>query len=284
MSTPDAAAGVARPVRRAPSAGRDLRAAIGVGVGLGAVIIAVLLFWPPAFLGIIVAATAVGAWELTGALRAGRIDVPLLPVLLGALAIPVLTYARGEQGLALATIAAVLVVLLWRAASGSDSAVRDTAGGAFVTLYVSLLAGFCVLLLTTGTDGPTRVLVFLILVVCSDVGGYVAGVFTGRHPMAPSVSPKKSWEGFAGSLLTSAVGGALTVTLMLGGTWYAGAVVGASMAAAATIGDLAESALKRDVGIKDMSAILPGHGGVMDRLDSLLVTAPVAWALLTVLV
>lgn len=284
VSVSDAAGPATTPQAQPPRAGRDLGAAIGVGVGLGAAILAALLLWPPAFLGIIVLATVVGAWELTVALRSGRIDVPMLPVLLGALAIPVITYMTGEHGLALSTVCAVLVVLVWRSVAGSDAAVRDVAGGAFVTLYVSLLAGFCVLLLTTGADGPTRVLVFLILVICSDVGGYASGVFLGKHPMAPSVSPKKSWEGFAGSLLTSGVAGALTVWLMLDGFWLAGVVVGVAMAATATIGDLAESALKRDVGIKDMSAILPGHGGVMDRLDSLLVTAPVAWALLTVLV
>jgi phosphatidate cytidylyltransferase len=98
--------------------------------------------------------------------------------------------------------------------------------------------------------------------------------------MAPSVSPKKSWEGFAGSMLACVVGGAVAVAQILDGPWWGGAVLGAVVAAGATIGDLAESTIKRDLGIKDMGHLLPGHGGVMDRIDSLLITAPLAWALL----
>ena len=125
---------------------------------------------------------------------------------------------------------------------------------------------------------------YVLVTVASDTGGYAVGVLRGRTPMAPSLSPKKSWEGFAGSVVTSAVVGALAVTLLLDGAWWAGAVVGAVAAAFATVGDLAESAIKRDLGIKDMGSILPGHGGVMDRLDSLVVTAPVCWALLRLFV
>jgi phosphatidate cytidylyltransferase len=120
--------------------------------------------------------------------------------------------------------------------------------------------------------------------VLSDVGGYAFGVVFGKHPMAPSVSPKKSWEGFAGSVLTCVVGGAIAVPLLVHGPWWGGAVLGACAAVAATVGDLTESTIKRDLGIKDMSTILPGHGGAMDRLDSLLLVAPIAWALLQVLV
>ena len=125
---------------------------------------------------------------------------------------------------------------------------------------------------------------FILVTVLSDVGGYAAGVLLGRHPMAPTVSPKKSWEGFAGSVLACVVGGAIAVPYALGGPWWGGAVLGACAAVAATVGDLTESTVKRDLGIKDMSAILPGHGGIMDRLDSLLLVAPVAWALLAVFV
>jgi phosphatidate cytidylyltransferase len=162
-------------------------------------------------------------------------------------------------------------------------AVRDVAGGFFVAVYPSFLAGFAALMLAP-QDGARRTVTFILVTVLSDVGGYAFGVVFGKHPMAPSVSPKKSWEGFAGSVLTCVVGGAIAVPLLVHGPWWGGAVLGACAAVAATVGDLTESTIKRDLGIKDMSTILPGHGGAMDRLDSLLLVAPIAWALLQVLV
>ena len=133
-------------------------------------------------------------------------------------------------------------------------------------------------------DGPERVVTFFLVVVASDVGGYVAGVLFGKHPMAPTISPKKSWEGFAGSTLACIGAGIASVVWLLDGDWWAGAIVGAVAVLTATVGDLGESMIKRDLGIKDMSNLLPGHGGVMDRLDSLLATAPVVWLLLHLLV
>jgi phosphatidate cytidylyltransferase len=176
-----------------------------------------------------------------------------------------------------------VAVLLWRAVDGLRDAVRDIAGGVFVAAYVPFLAAFSILMLAA-PDGAWRVFVFILVTVCSDVGGYAVGVVAGRHPMAPSVSPKKSWEGFAGSVAACVLGGALSVSLALHGPWWAGALVGIAAAVTATVGDLTESTVKRDLGIKDMGSILPGHGGLMDRLDSLLLVAPVVWALLTVFV
>jgi phosphatidate cytidylyltransferase len=169
-------------------------------------------------------------------------------------------------------------------ADGVADAMRDIAGGMFVALYPSFLAGFAALLLAAPDDGAKRVFVFILVTVLSDIGGYLFGVLWGRHPMAPSVSPKKSWEGFTGSVLACMVGASLAIPLALGGPWWSGLILGALVAVGATVGDLTESTIKRDLGIKDMSTILPGHGGVMDRLDSLLITAPLTWALLSVFV
>src|SRR5699024_5606347 len=149
--------------------------------------------------------------------------------------------------------------------------------------YVALLASFAALLIDA-PDGGRRIIVYALLTTMSDVGGYAVGVLLGKHPMAPSISPKKSWEGFAGSLATSALAGAISVPLLLGGDWWAGALLGLPVALFATVGDLSESTLKRDLGIKDMGNLLPGHGGLMDRLDSLLITAPLCWILLGALV
>jgi phosphatidate cytidylyltransferase len=133
-------------------------------------------------------------------------------------------------------------------------------------------------------DGSARIITFLIMVVASDTGGYAAGVLFGKHPMAPSISPKKSWEGFSGSVVAAMIGGTLTVWLLLGGQWWQGLLVGAAVAVTATGGDLAESLIKRDLGVKDMGNLLPGHGGVMDRMDSLLPSAVVSCLLLALLV
>jgi phosphatidate cytidylyltransferase len=173
-------------------------------------------------------------------------------------------------------------VLLWRLTDGMRDAARDVAASVFVAAYVPFLAGFAMLMLAED-DGPQRIVVYVAVVVANDVGGYAAGVMFGRHPMAPTVSPKKSWEGFAGSLALGAVTGVVLVRLLLDGPWWLGALVGAVAVVTATVGDLSESLLKRDLGVKDMGTLLPGHGGMMDRLDSLLPTAPAVYLLLAVL-
>jgi phosphatidate cytidylyltransferase len=264
-------------------AGRDLGAAIAVGLGLGAVIIASLMLWRPAFLGVLLGAVLVGVVELTRALQAGSYRAPLAPLLVGAVAMIALAWTRGPTGLVTGFLATALAVVLWRLAHGPSGYLRDTGAGVLVALYVPLLAGFAALLLAAD-DGAARVILFIATVVGSDVGGYVAGVLFGRHPMAPSISPKKSWEGLAGSVIACTAVATALITTWLDGPWWAGPVFGAAMAVTATVGDLAESLIKRDLGIKDMGALLPGHGGLMDRLDSLLPSAAVAYLLLSVLV
>ncbi|NNM45549.1 phosphatidate cytidylyltransferase [Knoellia koreensis] len=260
-------------------AGRNLPAAIGVGVGLGAVIIGSLVLRKELMLAVIIAAIALGVWELRRALTRVSIEVPLVPTLVGAVSMLLSAYVGGGEALIVTLGLTCVGVLIWRIADGVAGAVRDIAGGFFVAVYPGFLAGFAALMLAA-PDGARRIVVFILVTVLSDVGGYAAGVAFGRHPMAPSVSPKKSWEGFAGSVVTSAVGGAIAVHFLLDGPWWGGALLGACAAVAATVGDLAESTIKRDLGIKDMSNVLPGHGGIMDRLDSLLLVAPLAWALL----
>jgi len=260
-------------------AGRNLPAAIGVGVGLGALIIVSLVVRKELMLVVVVAAVGVGVWELRRALSQVSILVPLVPSLVGSVSMIVSAFVGGGEALIVTLGLTCVGILLWRIADGVLDAVRDVVGGVFVAVYPSFLAGFAALMLAPD-DGARRIIVFILVTVLSDVGGYAFGVLFGRHPMAPSVSPKKSWEGFGGSVLTCVAGGAAAVALLLDGPWWGGAVLGACVAVAATVGDLTESTIKRDLGIKDMSTILPGHGGVMDRLDSLVLVAPVAWALL----
>ena len=271
------------PPERRTRAGRNLPAAIAVGVGLGALVLLSLYLAKVTFLVVVVAAISLALWELTNALHAGKVRLPVVPVLVGAWAMLVSTYVGGTEPLLAALMLTVLATLLWRLPENPKGYVRDVTAGVFATMYVPFLAAFAVLLLRPD-DGADRVVVFILLTVLSDIGGYAAGVLFGRHPMAPKVSPKKSWEGFAGSALFSAAGGALALPLLLGGPAWAGVVTGLCVMVVATLGDLGESMIKRDLGIKDMGSLLPGHGGVMDRLDSLLLAAPVSWLLLSWLV
>ena len=269
------------PAQKPGRAGRDMVAAIGVGAGLGAVILISLMLYRPAFLLVLGAAILTGVVELTRALRAGSARAPLVPLLVGTVAMIALAWTRGASGLVVAFLLTVLAVLLWRLAEGPEGYLRDASAGVLVALYVPLLAGFAVLLLVP-EDGAARVLAFIATVVGNDVGGFAAGVLFGRHPMAPSVSPKKSWEGMAGSVVACVLVATPIVTLALGGPWWGGVLFGVALAVSATARDLGESLIKRDLGIKDMGQLLPGHGGIMDRLDSLLPSAAVAYLLLSV--
>ncbi|WP_244524599.1 phosphatidate cytidylyltransferase [Trujillonella endophytica] len=274
------AAVVPPPPPAAGRAGRNLTAAIGVGASLGALVLVSLLVYRPAFLVVVGGAVLVSVVELSRALRAGRAAPPVVPVLVGSVAMVALAWTRGATGLVVVFLLTVLAVLLWRLADGPVGYLRDASTGVLVALYVPLLAGFAVLLLVPD-DGATRVILFIATVVGNDVGGYAAGVLFGRHAMAPTVSPKKSWEGMAGSVLACVAVATPIVTLGLDGPWWGGVLFGAALAVSSTLGDLGESLIKRDLGIKDMGDLLPGHGGLMDRMDSLLPSAAVAYLLLS---
>src|SRR6478735_78521 len=262
-----------------PKAGRDLRAAVGVGLLLGGLVIGTLVVDARAFLAVVVVAVSYGAWELRRAIATRGMVIPLVPLLLGAAGMLVSAYLRGAEALVVTFGLTIVGLLVWRVADGLAGAARDLSASALVVFYPIFLGGFASMMLAA-PDGRQRIVVFILVTVFSDIGGYAVGVLFGKHPMAPSLSPKKSWEGFAGSVFTCAAVGAISLPLLLGGPWWAGVILGAVAAAGATLGDLIESSIKRDLGIKDMGALLPGHGGLMDRLDSLVVVAPIAWALL----
>lgn len=270
-------------------AGRNLLAAIAVGLVLGGAILAALLTVRQLFIGIVAVAVAVATWELAGALKRGgrrrgeNVNVTLLPVLVGGQAMVWLTWPFGTRGLLAAFVVTILVCLVWRLPTGATGYLRDITASIFTTAYIPLFAAFAAMLVEP-PDGSGRVLCFMVGVVCSDTGGYVAGVLFGSHPMAPTISPKKSWEGFSGSLVVGVLGGALSVPLLLSGQWWQGATFGFVLVITATIGDLVESLVKRDLGIKDMGNLLPGHGGLMDRMDSLLPSAVISWLMLLVLI
>ncbi|MBB5778095.1 phosphatidate cytidylyltransferase [Nonomuraea jabiensis] len=260
--------------------GRNLPAAIAVGVVLGALVIGTIYTIKELFLLVVAGAVGVGAMELIKAFATREIKVPAVPVLAGIVAMQAGAYWGGPVWL-LATFAVfALALLIWRMFSdGTDGYVRDASASVFILFYPAMLAAFVPMLLRLH-DGDHRVLIFIAVTVASDIGGYVAGVLFGRHKMT-AISPKKTWEGLAGSVIACTVVGAWLVVWLMHGAIWQGALIGALAALLATVGDLIESMIKRDLGIKDLGTILPGHGGLMDRLDSLVTTLVPVWLLMT---
>jgi phosphatidate cytidylyltransferase len=263
-------------------------------VFLLAVIAASLLFWKTAFVAVVAAAVVVAVWELRRGLAAHDIDLPEQPLMLGGVVMVIVAYFFGPPALVTATGVTALVIMLWLLRRGVAGYVRNATAAVFTLVYVPFLGSFVTLLLAEGgstprlglapDDGVRGIVAFILLTVASDTSGYVAGVLAGKHQMAPVISPKKSWEGFAGSIIGCAAAGYALVEFLLGGPWWVGVALGLIAAGMATLGDLCESVMKRDLGVKDMSQVVPGHGGLMDRLDSLLATIAPIWLILHYLV
>jgi phosphatidate cytidylyltransferase len=266
--------------------GRNLVSAIVIGVVLALVMVFSLVVVKEIFMVLAVVLVAFGTLELASALRHARIHVPRIPSVIAGVAMVPAAYYWGATGQWLVALAGILLVALWRLVEvallpprpSARAVLRDVAAGVFVQVYVSFLGSIAVLLLAKD-GGQWWVLAFIVVVVLVDVGAYATGLNFGKHPMAPTISPKKTWEGLAGAVVAALIGGVLLAMFMLGQPWWFGLVFGAVIAATATAGDLSESLLKRDIGIKDMSSWLPGHGGFLDRLDSILPSAAAAYVL-----
>lgn len=266
--------------------GRNLLAAIGIGLVLGGLFLVslILLKW----LFMILAAVLIGltVFELASALRYAGRDVPRVASTVVAVATVPAAFFLGVEGLWLALLAAVAIITLWRIAeqlrpdhrTGARAVIGDVGAGAFVQVYVTFLAGLYVVLV--GLDGGEWwTLASIVIVVITDIGAYASGLAFGKHKLAPTISPGKTWEGFAGSIVVAVVAGILLGWLMLGQPWWVGLVMGVLLALVGTMGDLTESLIKRDLGVKDISTWLPGHGGFLDRLDSILPSAAVAYVI-----
>ncbi|MET4096894.1 phosphatidate cytidylyltransferase [Arthrobacter sp. UYCu712] len=276
-----------------PKAGRNLPAATAVGLGMLVVVLGGLLFLPLGFVLVVTTFAIFGVWEIFRALEASGTRLPIIPVMVGTVAMPLAAYFGGQESLLFAMLLSSVAALLWRSLEGAAGSARSIFAGVFTMAWVPFLISFAVLPLhTSGGETPVglwpdgvvppgawQIATLLLLVVSNDTFGYLVGASLGKHPMAPKISPKKTWEGFSGSIAGAMVIGVLASIFVLDKPWWVGAVLAVGMVAAATAGDLAESMVKRELGIKDMSSILPGHGGVMDRLDSIVFASPVAFIL-----
>lgn len=268
-------------------AGRNLPAAIAVSLVLGAAVIAILVFAPRGWVALVAAAMAVATHEVVRRLRTAGYSIPVLPLLVGGQLMIWLTWPFGAAGALGGFGGTVLVCLIWRLLSqGLDSTpvnyLRDVAVTVFLAAWIPLCGAFAVLLVYP-PDGWARVFALMLGVVFSDVGGYTAGVLFGKHRMVPAISPKKSWEGLAGSLVCGTTAAVLAVVFLMHKPWWVGVAMGLMLVLTATLGDLVESQVKRDLGIKDMGTLLPGHGGLMDRIDGALPSAAATWIVLSLL-
>jgi len=279
-----------------PKAGRNLPAATAVGVGMLVFVLGGLLFLPLGFVLIVTAFAVFGVWEVFRALETTGTRLPIVPVMTGTVAMPAAAYFGGTESLLFAMLLSSVAALIWRSLEGAAGSARSIFAGVFTLAWIPFLISFAVLPLHTFVGetpiglwpggvvppGAWQIATLLLLVVANDTFGYLVGASLGKHPMAPKISPKKSWEGFAGSIAGATVVGVLAAVFLLDKPWWVGVVLAVGMVASATAGDLSESMVKRELGIKDMSSILPGHGGVMDRLDSIVFACPVAFILYSV--
>lgn len=290
----DNASGGTEPQAPAPSAstskaGRNLPAAIGVGLLLGGIVVATLIFAPRGWLVILSVAIALATHEVVKRLREAAYSIPLIPLLVGGQMMIWLTWPFGPAGALGAYGGTVLVCLIWRLLSqGLRSQpvnyVRDVSVAIFLATWIPLFGSFGALLVYPDPrEGAARVFAFMLAVVFSDVGGYAAGVLFGKHRMVPAISPNKSWEGLAGSLVCGTTAAVLAVAFIAHKPWWVGVPLGLMLVITATLGDLVESQFKRDLGIKDMGTLLPGHGGIMDRIDGALPSAVATWVVLSLL-
>jgi len=268
-------------------AGRDMFAATAVGAVLLALVGASLVWLPWGFV-VFGAALAVGAQiEIGRALRQQRdVNIVYAPLLVGTVCFiggiyGVQIHAVGLGSKILLGVVGVMavVVMVWRLRGPMEGYVRDVGSTFFLFMYPAVLVSGLMLILPQ-PQGDIRIAIVVVGVAASDTGGHLVGMLIGKHKFSPRISPKKSWEGVGGSFLLSMILVALMTTFLLHQAWWKGVVLAAGIVVVGILGDLVESVIKRDLGIKDMSHLLPGHGGIMDRIDSYVLAAYPAWLLM----
>lgn len=274
-----------KPEPAASKTGRNLPVAIGVAIVLIAVVAASLFIRKEAFVALVFIACAVGLHELKRAFEKAELQIAYIPLVVGSAGILISAYTAGVEAAFIAFLLTAGVTALWHLFDdGGLEAVHLISASLFSAVYVPFMASFVIHMAAAPQDGHWRVVAFILVVIASDTGAYFTGILIGKHRMSPVVSPNKSWEGFVGGLVTASIVGALLAIFLLDTQWWIGALIGSVGALAGVLGDLAESLIKRDLNIKDMGTILPGHGGVLDRIDSLLVAAPAVFTVMVLLI
>ncbi|WP_062377226.1 phosphatidate cytidylyltransferase [Demequina pelophila] len=271
------------PAPRPPRAGRNLWLAFGVGLVLGVGSLAAAWWHPLALAALVYGFCIAAIVEWRSALARIGLRVPLVPVIAVTVGMAIATWFARAEGLVVAVIVAAAGIVAWRIVDERvENTLADSLAGIFTVAWIPFLGSF-VMLLEMAEDGWLRVFMVLVAVVLNDTGALFTGMLMGRRKLAPRVSPKKTWEGAIGGAVLGTAGAAALAYVAFDGRWWIGAAVGAACVVAAVLGDLAESALKRDIAIKDMSSAIPGHGGILDRLDSILPAAAAAYVVFALL-
>ena len=257
-------------------AGRKLIPSIFVSLLLLGLIFGTIAIAPLLFFALIWIVIMIGIREIAHAYRKGGIDLPDYVLMIAATVLLVATWNGNTQGLAVSAGLTIPILMFALLLISQKDFIKRSTSAVFITFYLAVLGGF-ILLLANDQDGALRIFALVALIACNDTFAYFAGVLIGKHKLAPSISPKKSWEGLIGGAVAAVIGGAAIFHYLFETNWIIGSAIGLMTVITATCGDLIESAIKRDLAIKDMSNLLPGHGGIMDRLDSALFTAPAVW-------
>ena len=260
-------------------AGRKLIPSILVGLALLGIIFSTMAFLPILFALFVLIAVLLALHELSAAFNARELKVNFTQLSIATISVIASSWFAGLPGLAISIVASIIGLLLLQLLKGTSGFVKNATATTFALMYPGFISGFIFLLARSG-DGFAYISLLVILVGLNDTFAYLTGVLIGKHPMAPKISPKKTWEGFIGGLVFAATGSAFAFNYFLEQELWIGALAGVVGALAATTGDLIESAIKRDLSLKDMGKLLPGHGGMLDRLDAALITGPVFWCII----
>lgn len=262
-------------------AGRKLLPSIAVSVALIVLVWTALATYRVIFAAIVALAMVLGVREMVGALKKSDIHLSFIGLSLASVGMASAAWFGGVNGLAVALVVALPWLIAYLLPFGPENFIRNASAYALTLIYVPFLAGFLILL-ARPHNGLERVMTFVILIACNDTFAYLTGLAIGKHYMAPKISPKKTWEGFIGSIVFTTAAGAISFHYILEAEIWIGALAGLLVVVSGTSGDLIESAIKRDLAIKDMGTLLPGHGGVLDRIDSILFAAPALWLALEI--
>ena len=250
--------------------GRNLPLATLTGLFLITLVIASLFIYKYVFIILALTALLLGAREFTNQWsKTKNVPISFLLVSLSIIAMTISAALSGINGLLISYLIAILLnafYSIFKSKKVDFSKIFWVT--TFVISYLGIFGSLAMLMLRV-EDGASRVFLFIAITALSDTGGYLTGIVLGKHRLAPNISPNKSYEGLIGSIIFASLFAGIIGPRFLDITSVQGVIIGIVLAFSGTLGDLFESGIKRKLGIKDFSTLIPGHGGMFDRLDSL---------------